>query len=907
MRENTWPQCPSRELESVAVTGATNEHNEATRETSLPEKIRAVAIGRTPPVQLDIPCCPSAPVKVAKARARAVALEYVQILLQWGDSLMRNNSSESANRALVLFNEAIRILGPKPERVNGQENGIGELLTLAEYESLSPALNPKLLRLYDEAFDRREMIQNGLNSKRLTECLPWEEQVSWRETNALTCGEESNMCAGDFSDYCLPYRFSYYFGKAMELVGVCKSLGGSLLSALEKGDSEYMGALRQAHDLQVTRLLLTNKQAAWRESDWQVQGIDKQIEGALTRLRYYTLLLQNGLNSGESAYISGTNIALGSRTAGNISEGVGQGMSFIPDITIGAAGAMASPVEINKLPLGSKLSQVFQSAARIMNTIGDVNSTNAGLANATGGWDRRSDEWAHQVDVITLEIAQLKRQQLGSERRRDMALRDLNNHQTQLENMAEIDDFMRDKISKQDLYLFLQQETVALYRRGYDLACLKAREAQQAFQKERRDLSVSLPVQPWDNLHEGLMAGEKLEFALHMMERQYMQTNCREYELAKHMSLRLQFPLAFLQLKALGWCEIEIPEWMFDLDYPGHYMRRIKNISVTIPCVVGPYAGVHCRLQLLSSGIRLTPAIPARTRCCCTKTCTDEETCNYDKYDALSRQFIGTEAIATSTGQNDSGLFELSFHDERLVPFEFSGAVSRWRIELPPQNNQFDLESLSDFVIHLNYTAREGGAMLRRVAEKSAQHHLPGDGIRFFDLRHEFPSMWTSAFTSKIQSKGRSKHKSRSECSMPLQFTRRAFPFLPGRRSVTITNLHIFIEVDRSCKLGEHLSINFRGDGKCEDKAFTCVSSSTIPGFYHGVLDKITLGPLDNDQTHNFGHLVFPKHLPEAGVRQVYFLCYYSAGEPRGVKYPEDETALASVPYFTRAGSGCSC
>jgi hypothetical protein len=48
---------------------------------------------------------------------------------------------------------------------------------------------------------------------------------------------------------------------------------------------------------------------------------------------------------------------------------------------------------------------------------------------------------------------------------------------------------------------------------------------------------------------------------------------------------------------------------MFDLDYPGHYMRRIKNVTFTIPCITGPYTGVHCRLTLLSSMTRIDPRV----------------------------------------------------------------------------------------------------------------------------------------------------------------------------------------------------------------------------------------------------------------------------------------------------------
>jgi len=89
------------------------------------------------------------------------------------------------------------------------------------------------------------------------------------------------------------------------------------------------------------------------------------------------------------------------------------------------------------------------------------------------------------------------------------------------------------------------------------------------------------------------------------MEKAYLNENVREYGLNRPISLFHHFPDALLQLKATGYCELELPEVLFDLDYPGHYMRRIKSVTLTIPCVVGPYMGVHCRLTLLSSSTRV--------------------------------------------------------------------------------------------------------------------------------------------------------------------------------------------------------------------------------------------------------------------------------------------------------------
>jgi hypothetical protein len=141
---------------------------------------------------------------------------------------------------------------------------------------------------------------------------------------------------------------------------------------------------------------------------------------------------------------------------------------------------------------------------------------------------------------------------------------------------------MRDKLTKQELYLFLQQETATLYQRAYRLAEQIARDEQDAFRFERGDIERDFLSNLEWTIHEGLIAGDVREMSLRSIDRAYMDTNCREYKLTKHLLAKLQLPEAFLKLKTCGVCEIEIPEWMFDLNYQEHYMRRIKSMTLSI-------------------------------------------------------------------------------------------------------------------------------------------------------------------------------------------------------------------------------------------------------------------------------------------------------------------------------------
>jgi hypothetical protein len=187
-------------------------------------------------------------------------------------------------------------------------------------------------------------------------------------------------------------------------------------------------------------------------------------------------------------------------------------------------------------------------------------------------------------------------------------------------------------------------------------------------------------------------------------------------------------PLKLVTLRQTGHCVIDLTEGLFDLDYPGHYMRRIKSVSVTIPCVTGPYIGINCTLTQVRSSVRRSSGLRAG------KYERDPAAADPRFHDGVG----AIQSIATSGAQNDSGMFELNFRDERYLPFEGTGVISTWGIKLPTESNQFDLGTVSDVVLHIRYTAREGGAEL---AEK-AIGALPSGGRRLFSLKHEFPLEW---------------------------------------------------------------------------------------------------------------------------------------------------------------------
>jgi hypothetical protein len=285
-------------------------------------------------------------------------------------------------------------------------------------------------------------------------------------------------------------------------------------------------------------------------------------------------------------------------------------------------------------------------------------------------------------------------------------------------------------------------EISGVYFSSYQLSYDLAKRAERAFQSELGVENTSfVNFGYWDSLKKGLLSGESLSLDLKRMEIAYLEQNRRELEITRHISLMQLDPYALLQLRATGSCKLTIPEWVYDMDCPGHYMRRLKTVSLSIPCVTGPYTGVNCTLSLLKSTVRVSPRLKDGKY----ERSTDEE-------DDRFRDYYGTiQSVVTSNAQNDSGLFETNLRDERYLPFEMSGAASQWQLKLPsdPSKNepcQFDYDTISDVILHVRYTARDGGEPLKSGSIKNLQTLIDNaqnvGWVRLFSVRHEFPTEW---------------------------------------------------------------------------------------------------------------------------------------------------------------------
>jgi hypothetical protein len=722
---------------------------------------------------------PFSPHAVARLRTTAyqktVVMKYIDNLIAWGDQLFRRETLESISEATQLYVLAAEILGRRPEVIQRDlkpavqtfnsldlnPGGFGNALEQIELLIPDPGSpggtegssqtpdppsdtvlyfcvpeNDRLLGYWSTVSDRLFKIRHCMNIEGQVRQLPLFEPPI--DPALLVRARAAGLSIGDvLSDMSvsLPnYRFSFMAQKANELVAEVRNLGAALLSALEKRDAEALSTLRSGQELRLLQAVRDVRVKQIDEAEANMAGLQVSQQMAEARKQYYQT--REHLSSGEKTSQDRLEQSLyGMLISGSI-HGLAAVLTKLGNFKLGSpttAGAEVGPAWVGRSMLAT---------AAALEVASSILSVKSQLTGRMAEYDRRQDEWNHQANLATIELKQIDQQLLAAEIRLAVAEQELRNHDRQIDNARDVDQHLRDKFTNQDLYQWMIGQVSGLYFQSYQLAYELAKRAEICMQHElglKYGETSFIRFGYWDSLKKGLLAGDHLAYNLKRLEIAYLDGNIREYELTKHVSLISLAPEQFLALKETGACEFEIPEWLFDMDTPGHYRRRMKMVGVTIPCVTGPYTGVHCKLQLLKNSFRqntdLAPGYERRP--------TDETSGSDDRF-IDDRRVL--EAIVTSTGQNDAGLFEPVMRDERYLPFEGAGAISTWRLELPTQFRTFDYSTISDVILHLRYTARDGGNLLSTAATDGVTNLLGGAGdqrlLRLFSLRHEFPSEW---------------------------------------------------------------------------------------------------------------------------------------------------------------------
>ncbi|NDK99956.1 neuraminidase-like domain-containing protein [Photorhabdus bodei] len=659
----------------------------------------------------------------------ATFMRTLDLLIEQGDYAYRQLERDTLAEAKMWYMQALHLLGDKPHLPLSSTWNDPELEEAADLEKQKthakavadlrqgqstggsntdlflPQVNEAMLSYWQKLEQRLYNLRHNLSIDGQPLHLPIfatpADPKALLSAAVASSQGGSNMPASFMS----LWRFPHMLENARGMVSQLTQFGSTLQNIIERQDAEALNTLLQNHAAELVLTNLSIQDKTIEELDVEKTVLEKTRAGAQSRFDSYSKFYNEDINAGEKQAMALRASVAGISTALQASHLAGAALDLAPNIFGFADG-------------GSHWGAIAQATGNVMEFSASVINTEADKISQSEAYRRRRQEWEIQRNNAETELKQIDAQLQSLVVRREAAVLQKTSLKTQQEQTQAQLLFLQHKFSNQALYNWLRGRLSAIYFQFYDLTVARCLMAEMAYRWETNDTTASF-IKPgaWQGTHAGLLAGETLMLNLAQMEDAHLKQDQRVLEVERTVSLaniykeKSQFSLtekiAELVKNKLGTAgsgnnvlkfgtksaktslqaSISLADLQICHDYPegsgvGN-VRRIKQISVTLPTLLGPYQDVQAILSYSGDVTGLT------------------ESC---------------KSLAVSHGMNDSGQFQLDFNDGKFLPFEgididkgtltlsFPNAIGEGSKE---GKQQTMLESLSDIILHIRYTIRQ--------------------------------------------------------------------------------------------------------------------------------------------------------------------------------------------------------
>src|SRR5439155_26948571 len=150
---------------------------------------------------------------------------------------------------------------------------------------------------------------------------------------------------------------------------------------------------------------------------------------------------------------------------------------------------------------------------------------------------------------------------------------------------------------------------------------------------------------------------------------------------------------------------------------PGHYLRLIQRVRVSIVALIPPTTGIRATL----TSDRISRLVIGG-----------------DIFQTVRVQH-GPDYVALSSPREATGLFELDIQSDMLLPFEGIGVATRWEFRMPKAANLFDYRTIADVLFTIEYTALNNFTYGQQVIQ-SLNPNLSAN--RPFSFSNQFADSW---------------------------------------------------------------------------------------------------------------------------------------------------------------------
>ena len=668
---------------------------------------------------------------------KAIFVFYVRNLLAYGDLLYRRLTRDALNEAQLIYVRALSLLGPKPDNrmigrwqpVSLEEAATPDAALSADIEAQLPAglalrrrsstppwlelldsprfrlpVNTQLLDLWDELHSRLGNLRNNLTIDGKALQIPLYAPLA--DPRELLRAQNSGSGLVQRSVGSLapipPFRFRALLPRLQGAVETLSRFGEQVRQYRELKDRALQEELQQSHVLELAQFSNQLQEVALEQANAGLLALQASRRVIEQRHGHYEALVKQNISPAERQSMD---LYLSSSMTSMAAQGV----------TAAAGALQLGSVVVTAFGGGpTRLGDALQASADVLNLVSTGTRVVGDRLAITEQYRRRQEEWLLQREQAAAELLAIDEQIMAQRAAIEMVKVQLLQDSRAEQQSQDYYRFLKTRNTNADLYQWLLSQLSTFYFQAYDAVVALCLNGEACWQYEMGDYQTRF-IQPnvWFDNYYGLTAGDALRLQLLRMESAWLKRFERRQELVRTVSLKQLFDSrqgtdtdwagALAALLDEGKVTFELTPRLFDGDYPGHYLRQLVSVSVSLPALLGPYQDVQAVLSQVTSRTVL-------------KADTRAMNALYEQADADTSNILynprASQSICLSRGLDDHGVFQLDFNDERYLPFEGTGALSVWELHFPrskSQRQQALLQGLTDIILQVRYTALAGG------------------------------------------------------------------------------------------------------------------------------------------------------------------------------------------------------
>lgn len=660
---------------------------------------------------------------------------YLSLLENWllqGDHFYRQLTLSSLNQAWLCYQQAQQLLGPLPR---GSDASRWTAVTLASVEEskFRRPLNSRVLDLHQTLQSRLYNLRHGLTlDGKLLPALDWSSE----SLDAFDTGR------GGVSNVPIPYRSGqvdiphYRFRQLLPLAKAAaqqlSDFGRHYMSLMEEEFNTSLAVQLKAQDIKMADFAIRLQKEAISSVQAKKKVLLLSRDKSLAQKEYLSDLIDVGRSPEEEAATAFTWIA-------NV-----QRVGSIAFEIVGGVTATTVPTIYGFSFGGNKPDAIAKAAAADCKTFATISDMIAKELETQAAYNRRAAGWVFDKSQVEWDLQILDQQIKETNIELNAATIALSQVEQERVNLKEAYVSMTTGFTIIPIYNWLVARQEQIYGAAYDAVRSLCMGVEAAWRYEigdyRRDSFIDTTA--WRDNYKGMLVGESLLVNLQQMENEYLARNERRLTIKKSFSLKKQMDSNPTKAEE-KWAKVfkkdekrtqplthafAFTAQDFDKSYPGQYLRQLKYVSVTFVLKADkPVEELCALLKQTGSTTLLEPNTDAAFSFYPeskddTKAEAARETPRLVLRNPRENQQIALSSTVAEDGLGyDAGtwVYELMFHDGRYLPFEGTGAISQWTLELLGDEGLLkDLSVIEDIRFNMVYTAKAGDeAFIKAISD----------------------------------------------------------------------------------------------------------------------------------------------------------------------------------------------